>query len=179
MGGFLALEVAKQYPELVESVNVTGAIPLEGWHRSLAGSPLMLYLEYGLVSFIKLCPDWLYSRICSWMGAESHDELRIQTTKNFDLDLLKQGYTAMLNFTAEDMAMIRVRTLLVAASALDNAVATRRMGQLLQDKNPDSRAVVVKGYVHAWNLRFPQLFAQTVTAWVENTELPNGLQQLV
>lgn len=179
MGGFIALELAKRHPELVDSVFVTGAVPLEGFRRSLAQQSFMLYLEYGLVSFLKLCPDWFYSRICSLIGAESHEELRAETTKNFCLDLLRQGYTAMLNFTAQDMAAIRVRTLLVAASALDNVEATKRMGKVLQENNPESRAAAVKGYVHSWNLRFPELFANTITAWANNTYLPDGVDMLV
>ena len=178
-GGFIALELAKRHPELVDSVFVTGAVPLEGWRRSLAKRSFMLYVEYGLASFVKLCPDWLYYHISAWVGAESSDELRAEMNKNFSLDLLRQGYTAMLKFTADDMATISVRTLLVAASALDDVDATRRMGRLLRHQNPESRAAVVKGYIHTWNLRFPELFAGTLTAWADNTDLPDDMEQLV
>ncbi|KIX99151.1 uncharacterized protein Z520_04727 [Fonsecaea multimorphosa CBS 102226] len=179
MGGFIALEVAKCYPELVESVFVTGAVPLDGWRRWLAERPLMLYMEYGLASFIQYCPDWLYWQICSWLGIQRHDELRDETCQNFNFDLLRQGYAAILSFRVEDIKSIRARTLIVAASALDNVEITRRMGRLLRENNAESKAAVVTGLVHAWNLRFPELFAETIVAWAECRDLPKGLEELV
>ncbi|OQV07793.1 hypothetical protein CLAIMM_12167 [Cladophialophora immunda] len=179
MGGFVALEIAKCCPELVSSVFVTGAVPLDGWRRWLAERPLMLYIEYGLASFIQYCPDWLYWQVCSWLGLQRHDELRHETCKNFNLDLLRQGYAAILSFTVEDMKSIRARTLIVAASALDNVDTTQSMGRLLKAKNVESKAAVVRGLVHAWNLRFPELFSKTIMAWVGGCDLPEGLEELV
>ena len=144
----------------------------------MADSSIILYFEYGLATCIGSCPDWLYSRICAWFGAESHDALRAETSKNLSLNLLKQGYAAMLKFAVDDIAAIRVRTLLVASSVLDNVDATRKMGKILQDNNPKSRASSVQGHVHNWNWRFPELFAKTITAMVNETDLPDGLEEL-
>jgi hypothetical protein len=73
----------------------------------------------------------------------------------------------------------QTRVMLVAGGKSDDVQATRRAGQIIKEKCLGSRAFVVRNAVHAWDLQFPELFAQGVRAWVENVkELPKEFEEL-
>lgn len=175
-GGFVAMELAKRHPELVESLFVTGASPFRGWTKWLAERPSMIY--YCLASFVKYCPDWLYWSMCSWVGLKRHDDLRKDMKRNFSFGLVTDAYGTILNFTQDDVSGISTRTLAVAGGAQDDVEATREMGRALRRNCPTSKAAVAKGALHAWDLQFPELFARSVRAWMENLALPYGLEEL-
>lgn len=53
------------------------------------------------------------------------------------------------------------------------------MGRSLRENgSPESEAVLVLGAQHLWDLQFPSLFAESVTAWIGGQELPDGLKKL-
>jgi hypothetical protein len=52
------------------------------------------------------------------------------------------------------------------------------LGQVLRGGRDESRAFVVNGAVHAWNLRWPELFAEGIRAWIEKRELPKEFKEL-
>ncbi|KIW99480.1 uncharacterized protein Z518_11219 [Rhinocladiella mackenziei CBS 650.93] len=176
-GGFVALELSKRHPDLVESLFVTGASPFTGWTKWLAEHPGILY--YCIASFVKYCPDWLYRKMCSWGGLLPHDDLRMEMKKNLNKDLLAEGYGSMVKFTKADICLITARTLTMAGGLQDDVEATREMGKVLRGKCPESKAAVVKGAVHAWNLQFPELFATAVRTWIGGFDSPEGLEELL
>jgi len=85
-----------------------------------------------------------------------------------------------------------VRILVVAAGKQDDVEAAREMGRVWREEDhlvgagerggtrTKSKAAVVRGAVHAWNLQFPEVFAEGIKAWVEGREeLPVEYEELV
>jgi len=88
-----------------------------------------------------------------------------------------------------------VRILVVAAGKQDDVEAAREMGRVWREDDhlareerggtrtrtrTKSKAAVVRGAVHAWNLQFPEVFAEGIKAWVEGREeLPVEYEELV
>ena len=42
-----------------------------------------------------------------------------------------------------------------------------------------SAAVLIKGAIHAWNLQFPELFAEGIRTWVEEKPPPQDFVNLI
>ncbi|OAP54936.1 hypothetical protein AYL99_10636 [Fonsecaea erecta] len=170
VGGFVALELAKRHPLVVESLFVTGAAPFAGYRKWFAEHPTTLYCLQAPISKY----NWVDRAICRWLGVHKPDGLREQEKSNFSRQLLTDGFRSIAEFSERDLALVRVRTLTVAGQVHDDVQATRRMAELLREGCPESKAAMIRGGVHTWHLQFPQLFAQAVTAWIENRHLPDG-----
>ena len=99
--------------------------------------------------------------------------------KNLGLSLLKECYGSLTRFSNEDVGLVTVRTLAVAGGSQDDVNGTRKMGIILREKYKESKAAVAKGAVHAWDLQFPELFAKTVRAWIDKSDFPEGVQELL
>ncbi len=54
----------------------------------------------------------------------------------------------------------------------------KRAARTLSRSIPGARGVIVPGYGHVWNLESPDLFVETVRAWVTDRPLPNRLLRL-
>ncbi|KAI1177318.1 Alpha/Beta hydrolase protein [Nemania sp. FL0916] len=180
-GGFVGMQLAIHDPELVMSLYVSGATPFQGYQHWLATHPRALYpLLAATGSWV---PDSAYDWATSRMGLLPHEQLRAETKQNFSFKLMKLGYSQLADFTVESsvpaLAGTGVRTLVVVGEVVDDARTAGLMGQLLKENgSPDSEAVLVKGAQHLWDLQFPLLFAQSVTAWTEGRELPDGFKKL-
>ena len=84
----------------------------------------------------------------------------------------------------QDVLPVKARTLIVAATKsgwmkfpdpIDDArfVVTR-----MKQGNKESRGMQVKRGSHPWNVQLPSLFADAVKAWIEGTNLPDGIEDL-
>ena len=49
---------------------------------------------------------------------------------------------------------------------------------MLNSKNPECKAFVVRDAVHLWDLQLPELFARGVRAWVDGSEMPTEFEVL-
>jgi hypothetical protein len=43
---------------------------------------------------------------------------------------------------------------------------------------PSAQGCIVAGAIHNWSLQLPDLFTQTVRAWITDRELPNNLRSV-
>ncbi|KAK7427302.1 hypothetical protein QQZ08_006239 [Neonectria magnoliae] len=176
MGGFIALELARCHPELVQSVFATGAHPFGGIYRWLSLRPTIIWI---LLFLLHSMPDRLYWWMASSYGMAKHEALRAEMAKNRTLTTVRDNYTSILDFDWDKVRDIHVRTAVIAGGLQDDVEATRKMGPLLQEGgNEESRVFVVKGAVHAWNLQFPETFALGIRAWIERRELPGEYEEL-
>ncbi|KAH7175385.1 Alpha/Beta hydrolase protein [Dactylonectria macrodidyma] len=176
MGGFVALELARCYPELVHSVFATGAHPFRGLYRWLSLRPTIIWV---LLCLLHSMPDFLYWCMASSYGMAKHEELKAEMAKNRSLETVRDNYTSILDFDYEKVRDIHVRTAVIAGGLQDDVEATREMGPLLrQGGNNESQVFVVKGAVHAWSLQFPEVFALGIKAWVEGKDLPAEYEEL-
>ncbi|KAI8954448.1 Alpha/Beta hydrolase protein [Xylaria longipes] len=180
-GGFVGMQVATQDPELVTSLYVSGATPFQGYQRWLATHPRALYPLLAATS--TWVPDSAYYWATSRMGLLPHEQLHAESQANFSFKMVKLGYSQLAEFTLEDsvpaLAGAGVRTLVLVGEVVDDARTAGSMGRLLRGNgSPNSEAVLVKGAQHLWDLQFPMLFAESVTAWIEGWGLPDGLKKL-
>ncbi|KAH6632140.1 Alpha/Beta hydrolase protein [Chaetomium tenue] len=81
MGGFVALDLARRYPELCASVWVTGAAPLDGWKGWVAGRPRLVGMGMAAVAAL---PETVYEWLVRWQGMRGHAELRGEMRPRLD-----------------------------------------------------------------------------------------------
>ncbi|KAF2035804.1 alpha/beta-hydrolase [Setomelanomma holmii] len=173
-GGFVGLELARRHPDVVLSLFASGAPPFEGKERFFASRPRLLYCVIASTNHI---PDSLYWWFSAKVGVQKHAELRAESKRNLTFVLLKQGYGDVLEITLKEVGEVGVRTLAVAGGRQDSVDVTRRMGTALRGKG--GRAVVVRKAIHAWDLQFPELFAEGVRRWIQEEELPEEYEELL
>ncbi|KAK0642087.1 Alpha/Beta hydrolase protein [Cercophora newfieldiana] len=180
MGGFTALELARRYPELCTSVFATGAHPFEGTYAWLAARPRVvsgfMWVLYNLL------PDALYWGMARWGGMRRHEELHAEMRRNSArFEVISGVYGSILDVGWEEFKqMDKVRTLVVAAEKGDDVRSAEGVARVWREEGVQervgSRVAVVKGALHAWDLQFPELFAEGIRAWVEGGELPEGFE---
>jgi pimeloyl-ACP methyl ester carboxylesterase len=174
LGGLVALEFARRCPELVLSLFCTGCAPLSGYRKWFISRPRLM----GGIEILsgKLTTEWLF---WSYIGVEPFPELREEMRRNHSMELLSSGYRACTEVTMERVAEIRgVRIAIVAGGKKDDVEQTREAGKVLAKTNPECKAFVVRDAVHLWDLQLPELFAQSVRAWVEGSEMPKEFEML-
>lgn len=178
MGGYVALDLARRYPSLVESVFNAGAVPLQDRKAAvwmLSHPSIVWYLfRLSLVWFPALSL-WMQSR----RGVVISDELFAAMRQNLRWELVRDVLGSMLPFGWKELSEIRPRVLGIAAALGENVEVMRREGAVLREKgNRASRAVVLRKARHPWVLQYPELFARGVRAWVEGKELPEEYEAL-
>jgi pimeloyl-ACP methyl ester carboxylesterase len=150
-GGFITVEIANKYPELVKSLSISGVYNMASRRRLLAVAP---YLAVPVQSLQCALPLSVSSYIS---GTESHFALLEDIKRNNRFKLAKEGYRALLEM-GEDYPL-EVRTLAVAGTKHDDVEGTRNLGLILRKSNPQSRAVKIEGGTHGWSIQWPELFA--------------------
>jgi pimeloyl-ACP methyl ester carboxylesterase len=176
MGGFVAWNLGSRCPELLESAMVTGAAPFQGGAKWIAQHPSLIWFMLSLL--FKWVPTWLFKRITGSQGMETDPELLNEMRLNLKWENLTRVFDSVLDIGFDDVKEVKVRTLAMAGGKGDDVDATRMMGELLKGAVDGSRAVVIRNGTHSWHLRYSELFAQSVLAWIERTELPAALEPL-
>ncbi|KAH6953711.1 hypothetical protein BKA56DRAFT_504759 [Ilyonectria sp. MPI-CAGE-AT-0026] len=176
MGGFIALELARRYPELVHSVFATGAHPFGGIYKWRSSRPVTIRL---LLCLLHSMLDRLYWWLPSRYDMARHEVLKAEMDKNRTWATVRDNYTSILDFGWDKVREINVRIAVIVASLHGDIEATRKMGPLLREGgSEESRVFVMRNAVYAWNLQFPELFALGIRAWIEGKELPKEFEEL-
>jgi pimeloyl-ACP methyl ester carboxylesterase len=173
-GGYIGFELARRYPELVDTLFVSGAPPSEGKGSWLASQPWARVLAQGAEVYV---PDALFWMVCRSFGVPKHVELRAELKGNFSRQMVRDIHADCVSVTMERVAEIRgVRVCVVAGGLQDNVEAIRRAGITLKESGQEGRkkakAFCVRRAIHCWDLQFPELFADGITAWVEDRDMP-------
>lgn len=174
LGGYVGLELARHYPQLVLSLFCTGCAPESGIRR-------WVLRQASILSAVGIVGSKMSNESMFWMpmGVEPFPELRKEFQKNQSMALLTAGYTAVGAVTLGDLAEIDgIRIAIVAGAKRDSVEDTRKAGLVLKSKNSECKAFVVREAVHLWDLQFPELFAQGVRAWVTGAEMPRDFEEL-
>ncbi|ORY74801.1 Alpha/Beta hydrolase protein [Protomyces lactucae-debilis] len=173
-GGFVALNLAKQRPDLILSVFCTGCAPFSGLWRFITSRPR--FLARLSIVMASLATDAMF-----WypIGIKGLPGLREEMRRNQSMSLLTIGYSAACSFTLADIAAIKdVRIAIVAGARRDNVENTLRAGKALVQNNPACCAFVIRRAVHLWDLQIPQVFAAGVEAWINHAEMPSEFEVL-
>ncbi|EXK90416.1 hypothetical protein FOQG_07208 [Fusarium oxysporum f. sp. raphani 54005] len=175
MGAFITLRISRQHPELVLSAIVTAGHPMEGHWAWVARYPSITY--YAMLVLLELVPTWLYMLVAvKGRGMRRHEELLEEMRHNRRWEVIRAVDTGLLELKWEDIRMLPVKTLAIAAEGIDDAEAVRRMGREMPVEG--SLGAVVRGAVHTWNLQKPKLFSDVIRAWIEQSALPASLEIL-
>jgi pimeloyl-ACP methyl ester carboxylesterase len=172
-GGFVALGLAKARPELVQSLFVTGVGGAAARRWLMAAAP---YVVTAAVTLQSVLPDALNDFMVRKMEMKIPDGLQREIYSNLKFAMVKQAYASIADYGGGEP--LPMRTLAVAGGRQDDVEGTRRLGHVLRTGCAESRAAVVHGAVHAWDLQWPELFARGVEAWVEGRELPGEFREL-
>jgi pimeloyl-ACP methyl ester carboxylesterase len=180
LGGFVAIELTIRFPEVVQTLYITGATPFRGVNAFLSRRPLLIYLLLGF--FIKCVPTAVTKLIWKMMGFEPPLGLAEEQRKNFTYELVRDGYGGILHTTFDTVAELGktgVRTMAVAGARQDDIESAAKMGHIIRKNGcVDNKAAVSEAAMHAWNLQFPERFAQSIVAWIENKAQPDGIEEL-
>ncbi|KAI9639324.1 Alpha/Beta hydrolase protein [Dioszegia hungarica] len=178
-GGFVGLELARRYPGVVMSLFVSGATPFAGLQAMLVRWPRVLWSAAAMLVYL---PDVVVGGLYRSIGVTVSDELRAEMRANLSVELLRTGYGDVAEITMRDIAQVKgVRTAVVAGGKQDDVPATAKMGRVLREGSDGMacQAFVVRKAYHGWDLQFPKVFAQGITAWVEERAMPSEYEELL
>ncbi|KAK0719398.1 Alpha/Beta hydrolase protein [Lasiosphaeris hirsuta] len=181
MGGFVALDLARRFPQRCRSAFATGAAPFAGAFAWMAARPRVVF---ALMGALERVPDAVYWWVAGRSGMRRFEALRREMAGNRRWEVVSAVYASILSDVGWDevAAIDAVRVLDVAAGRQDDVEAARRVGRVWRETGArerlGSRAVVVRGAVHAWDLQLPELFAEGIRAWVEGRDLPERFEDL-
>ena len=188
MGGYIAQCLALDQPELVTSLFVSGAAPLAGPRLFMARWPTLTY--YMMRLSLHWLPGWVYRYQISSLGLKISDELIQEMRDNTTWELVQDMFPWILLFTLDDVRQLRVRTLSIAGAKGDkgdDVPTINRTAEVLKSRRTDqgddwprdgSGAVVIWEATHGWDMQFPELFAQGVSAWIKKEVLPVEFERL-
>ncbi len=169
LGGYVGLQVLRDAPQVVESLMISGVAgqPIGASFFNRAVMRLLLPLN-------KVDPFiWLMGKVMN-LPAEAIPYFQ-RDSKQMNLDGVRRMYDEVLNYdlaSAFDRCDARVLAL----------AGDKEVGAIVQGL-PHFAAVMpnaVMAYApnahHAWNGEHPQLFADTIRAWVTGQPLPAALK---
>ncbi|SCU77352.1 LANO_0A00144g1_1 [Lachancea nothofagi CBS 11611] len=171
LGAHVAIDLASQYPELVNDVFVSG---FEVFPPSVL-SPYLPQIVWVMIRSENLVPRILVR----WL-MDGADVQRIDCSI-CTLSLCRQIVNP-INSTQWPSSWL-ARTLVVAAGkggivpSKDHPADAKKLVEIALNK--ESIAVTEAEIRHPWNRQLPRLFAKTACAWFERKELPTGFQKLV
>ncbi|KAH7079404.1 Alpha/Beta hydrolase protein [Paraphoma chrysanthemicola] len=180
-GGFIGIELARSYPDVVESLFESGGAPFGPIQREFVSDPCKVYM---MLNIPMQLPDCVYFLMQAASGVSKDEVLRAESKANFSLNLIQHGFGSCLEITMKTIEEIKgVRILAIAGGKQDDVDMTRQMGRALQISSGrrdtgGSKAVVVKNAIHGWDDQFPELFASGIKAWVAGSDLPIEFEDL-
>lgn len=181
LGGFVTMEVVHRHPALVSSAFVTGSAPFSPWQVWAAKRPSLLHYSLSFVHY-----TGLYTFLVWKAGFKNHQQLSKEIIANNDWNLVNDAYSELAEWQQEAVQRVAAqdkRILVAGGDQGDNLEGTKELALELQrqgcEDGKKSCAYVVKGATHAWDLQFPELFADGIKAWIEGRPLPQGFESLL
>ncbi|KAH0831818.1 hypothetical protein AYO21_06340 [Fonsecaea monophora] len=185
MGGYIGQCLALHHHDLVLSLFVTGAAPVVGIRLFMARWTRLTY--YTMRFMLHWLPDWVYRYQASLLGLKLSDELVAEMRDNITWELVQDMFPWILSFTLDHVRQLKVRTLSVAGAQGDDVPMIEKTGEALKSRRTEqdvawpedgSGAIVLREATHGWDMQFPELFAQGVSAWVKGERLPNDFERI-
>lgn len=172
MGGFVALELAHSYPDLVRAIFISGTYDMK------RAFPKGMYALPWVSAFIR---HFVPSRV----DQEQHRKKGIMWSRAFTQDardnsrlsIVRQGAREIRHFDLSRL-VVRQRTLAVAAERMDSVDEVAALVGVLKRGHAKSTGAYVEDAEHQWNLQRPELFAAGILAWFEHRDLPEEYRPL-
>ncbi len=168
LGAQTAVQLLAVAPEVVDHAIVSGTLAVR-----LPGTRLLRPMIWLNMPLLKL--DWLVRLQARRAGVpEQYYAAMKADTLALTLDALVHIYQANMGFGVP-AGLERVKApVLIAVGQKEPGLAHSSARKLLT-AIPGSRAVVVPGVGHTWNLQAPDLFTQVIRDWIGDRPLPPSL----
>jgi pimeloyl-ACP methyl ester carboxylesterase len=171
LGGQLAVQMLSDYPQVVERALISGALarPMggSGWLEALT----RLYWPMRSVRTMVLA-NMRAAAIPDAYLPQMVEEVRRATVESF-----LQPVTASLQFRLpRSLAESEVPALVLVGEK--ERKESRQSARSLVLALPNARGFIAPSVGHTWNLQNPDLFTNTLRAWIEGTMLPVELVPL-
>jgi pimeloyl-ACP methyl ester carboxylesterase len=172
MGGFVALELAHSYPDLVRKVFISGTYDMK--HAFPKGMYALPWVSAFIRLFVPITVDQEQHRKkgIMWSRAFTRD-----ARDNSRLSIVRQGAREIRHFDLSRL-VVRQQTLAVAARRMDSVEEVAALVGVLKRGNVGSTGAYVEEAEHQWNLQRPELFAAGIQAWFEYRDLPEEFRPL-
>ncbi len=171
LGAQTTIELLSQAPELVDHAVATGALmrPLPG--IGLTNLMAKMYWPFRNAT-------WLVKWNMKGLGVpqEYFEDFRKDTTS-----LTIDGFVRITLANGNNHVPANLRQANVPTLILVGEKELKIMHQSVRDLlavMPSAQGYVVSGAIHNWSMQLPDLFTQTVRAWITGQELPGALVAL-
>ncbi len=172
LGAHVSIGLASRYPEVVNSIFVSG-------FEVFPQAALSLYLPYILWVMVRL-ESFIPRPVVRWLmdGAD----IKQVDTGVCTLALCRQIASPLK--TDRWPSLWPARTLIVAAGkggiipSSDHPDDARKLVHIGHQLNPETIALTHPRMRYPWNRQAPLLFAEVARAWFEREDLPNEFQTL-
>ena len=167
-GGVVAQALMVAAPEVVDHVILSGTATRMSkvlvW-ISMLNEPILRLLR----------PEQLAALVCWQFGIPAQYQAMMgDDFKAFSSRTLSHVMQTYLQIEVPSATQSRT---LVAVGQKETIYA-KRAARTLSHSIPGAKGVTIPGYGHVWNLEAPDLFVETVRAWVTDKPLPNRLMPL-
>jgi pimeloyl-ACP methyl ester carboxylesterase len=167
LGGALVITMLRLCPELIETAMVTGTAAKLGEGLGKFSISMLWMLKF-------YSPKTLVEATIKQQGIPAqyrdlvYDDLLMTGP---DLAFNKSTITELMNM---ELPLNNEVPLLACVGSKETIPAKQAAKKLIQ-MVPHTQGVIVPGLNHVWALQDPELFAQTVRAWVTQNPLPQTL----
>jgi pimeloyl-ACP methyl ester carboxylesterase len=169
LGGAVALNIMRIAPECVDHVMVSGT-------AAGLGKILGAISKYSAILYRVMKPETLIRASIKQFNIPKvyHDMFREDM-------LITLNESFVLHFTDALMTMqlpcdSSISTLVVVGE--QETIPAKQAARKLTSCLKNSEGMIAPGLGHVWNLQAPDLFAETVRAWIEDDPLPHALRPL-
>ncbi len=172
LGAQTVIELLSQSPELIDRAIASGPLmrPLPG----IGTTNLMAKMYWPFRN-----ATWLVKWNMKGLGVpeEYFEDLRKDTSALTIAGFVRMTMANGNNHVPPNLQGVTVPTLLLVGEK-----ELKIMHQSVRDllaAMPSAKGCVVSGAIHNWSLQLPDLFTQTVRAWIANQPLPEQLKAIV
>ena len=176
LGGYLAIYLAKTYPNLVLSLFVTGVSDSVGRQLGSWRSVLAPYVLLPVNTLQHYLPNAVQDHFIKKWKLKLPEGIQQELWENSKFSTLRAGFDSI--HKTGGVKPLTSPCLIVAGGLQDSINTTRLAGHTLRRGNEKSVACVVKHAIHAWDLQFPDVFAEGVRCWFEGRDLPPEFEVL-
>jgi len=176
LGAHVALYLASHYPDLVQTVFISGYGRLSPPSKWVA--PLLPYFVSGGQHVTKALPRPLVRYFMS--GAS----LDLEGTGVCNVRICREVIAVLC--ATDEVPALGTRCLVVAATKRglvpsdDNVEEAKKVGMAVRGGgDKECRVMQMREMRHPWDMQAPELFARCVVAWVEGRELPEEMEEVV
>ena len=168
LGGYVALTLAARHPALVPRLLVSGVHAGSMPRRRAMRLAMRAALPFMRIAAVRR----LAARM---MGAPDGRVIDAPDgSSRVTLATLRALAEAVIDFDGRE-ALPRIAAPCLLLAGEREQAFVRRALPTIRDSMPDCEARIVRGQGHAWNLSAPDLFAETVRAWLTGAALPETL----